>query len=340
MASPSGEKRDALRSTAAGQVERWEQRLADKLDALWEQQESVVLVRLQGPKARRGTRHWVPAPAESKALNPRYIIDPARWVLQAAAVAAEVFGALTLEVLLRLLGGFRAKRPSWLTETFVWPVSVIVPSPPVPSLGGAPAPAAGGPRPAPAPAPPREDAPAPARERPPARRIRDGVLDQDVIAQAIRGRARNVAKGVAEAVTEVQAVIDRGEAEKKPLDDIVADVQDVYATRKKVWTQRIVATNVVGAVNETSLAAAIGAGVGKKQWLSAHDQRTRDSHRVADGQVVAVDDSFIVGTAALDFPGDPTGPAEEVINCRCTMLFPMPELGQTPYTPPPGFGAT
>ena len=54
-----------------------------------------------------------------------------------------------------------------------------------------------------------------------------------------------------------------------------------------------------------------------KQWDSALDQRTRESHREVDGQIVELDEKFSNG---LMFPGDPNGAAHEVINCRCALL--------------------
>lgn len=63
-----------------------------------------------------------------------------------------------------------------------------------------------------------------------------------------------------------------------------------------------------------------------KRWLSAEDERTRPTHREADGQAVPFSTPFRVGDADLLFPGDPTGPPGEVINCRCDML--LEEAGQ------------
>ena len=57
-----------------------------------------------------------------------------------------------------------------------------------------------------------------------------------------------------------------------------------------------------------------------KEWLAAEDKRTRESHAEADGQEVALDESFEVGGVLLEFPGDPKGPAKEIINCRCAIL--------------------
>ena len=62
----------------------------------------------------------------------------------------------------------------------------------------------------------------------------------------------------------------------------------------------------------------------QKLWLATSDARTRDTHRRADGQRVPVGQPFSVGGFELDFPGDPSGPAHEVIQCRCTMLLVEP----------------
>jgi hypothetical protein len=77
-----------------------------------------------------------------------------------------------------------------------------------------------------------------------------------------------------------------------------------------------------------------------KIWLSSGDDRTRETHAAANGQSVKLEGMFVVGEAELSYPGDPHGPAEEVINCRCTVVYepeaarePTPE--PTPATPEP-----
>ena len=59
----------------------------------------------------------------------------------------------------------------------------------------------------------------------------------------------------------------------------------------------------------------------QKQWMAALDSRTRDSHRELDGEKADIDGRFSNG---LSYPGDPTGPASEVWNCRCTMVAALP----------------
>lgn len=58
-----------------------------------------------------------------------------------------------------------------------------------------------------------------------------------------------------------------------------------------------------------------------KIWVSRMDGRERPSHRAADGDTIPLRDFFQVGTPAVPmrYPGDPFAPAEEVINCRCSL---------------------
>ena len=58
----------------------------------------------------------------------------------------------------------------------------------------------------------------------------------------------------------------------------------------------------------------------KKQWMATLDSTTRDSHVMADGQVVGTKDTFHLMHGELEYPGDPAGPPAEVYNCRCTMV--------------------
>lgn len=69
-------------------------------------------------------------------------------------------------------------------------------------------------------------------------------------------------------------------------------------------------------------AEAVGVeGATQKVWTAGTDLRVRPSHADADGQKVGLDESFLVGGVRLSFPGDPAGPAEEVINCRCVLTY-------------------
>ena len=59
----------------------------------------------------------------------------------------------------------------------------------------------------------------------------------------------------------------------------------------------------------------------QKRWDTEHDVRVRSSHRAVDGQVTALGMPFYVDGFPLMFPGDPIGPPETVINCRCNLVI-------------------
>lgn len=84
-------------------------------------------------------------------------------------------------------------------------------------------------------------------------------------------------------------------------------------------------TEANAASNAGTLASAESLGIDfAREWIAAGDERTRYSHQLADGQTRRQGESFDVGGYSLMHPGDPTGPAGETINCRCsTALQPI-----------------
>jgi hypothetical protein len=98
------------------------------------------------------------------------------------------------------------------------------------------------------------------------------------------------------------------------------------------WPNRatvIARTETIGALNagRTDAFHAVAEETGGRfemVWLATLGTRTRPSHRRADGQRVPLGSPFIVGGFPLMFPGDPTGPPQEVIQCRCSALLVEP----------------
>lgn len=74
-----------------------------------------------------------------------------------------------------------------------------------------------------------------------------------------------------------------------------------------------------GVMNDAALAAADDTGDEEleKTWLATLDGATRATHWAADGQRVPKDGEFTVGGESLRYPGDPSGSAAEIANCRC-----------------------
>lgn len=124
--------------------------------------------------------------------------------------------------------------------------------------------------------------------------------------------------------------IETGIAQGDSIPDIATRVQSVLtATGSEYWPNRAVTvarTETMAAVNAGAYTGALrdaeerGDPAPFKVWLATEDTRTRPTHRDADGQRTLLSEPFRVGGAQLLFPGDPRGPAQEVINCRCTFL--------------------
>lgn len=74
-------------------------------------------------------------------------------------------------------------------------------------------------------------------------------------------------------------------------------------------------------INSTmSIADEVGLEL-EKVWNTTEDERTRMSHRFADGQKLGIKEPFTVQGESLEYPGDQNGSAGNVINCRCFMTY-------------------
>ncbi|MEU1494301.1 phage minor head protein [Streptomyces sp. NPDC005776] len=128
----------------------------------------------------------------------------------------------------------------------------------------------------------------------------------------------------------IVAQVEAGHREGWDIPTITKAVDEVLtATGSERWPNRarvVARTETMGAVNAGIYRAAVldaeerGDPAPFKMWLATEDSRTRPTHRAADKQRTLLTEPFVVGTARLMFPGDPRGPAAEVIQCRCTTL--------------------
>jgi HK97 family phage portal protein len=128
--------------------------------------------------------------------------------------------------------------------------------------------------------------------------------------------------GINETIEEqVRAAIGVGLDANKSNDeiaDLIVDVFDVADTRART----IARTEVSSSNNGGRFITFKENGVDKTAWLTSEDDRVRDSHDAVDGEEAAVGESFPSPplSCEMQFPGDPDGDAEEVINCRCTSI--------------------
>lgn len=135
--------------------------------------------------------------------------------------------------------------------------------------------------------------------------------------EAVRRRITDIAD-----TTRAQIIrgIERGVAEGLGVAQTASFVRDLVPGLSRYRSALIARTETHGAANYGADAAARDTGlVLRKEWVAAADERTREDHAAADGQIVGMDEPFLVGGEALQFPGDPNGSAEQVINCRCAV---------------------
>ena len=144
--------------------------------------------------------------------------------------------------------------------------------------------------------------------------------------QVIRTTADMLARELAFAIDTLPPGLSRAQLAQRLKPFVIELFREMRENRIPTITE----TTAVGAFEAGQLQAWLLSGVPYKTWLSQRDGRVRPSHIVADGQVVDVAEPFLVGNALMQHPGDPSGPASEVVNCRCTMLPSVDRRGTMP----------
>lgn len=105
--------------------------------------------------------------------------------------------------------------------------------------------------------------------------------------------------------------------------DRLRNVRDIATD---VRARRIARTEITAAQSQGHIEAFQEADVEGKQWWTAQDERVREAHQGAHGQIRRVREEFDVGGEKLPAPGQ-GGSAGNVINCRCV---PLPYFGRIP----------
>lgn len=147
-----------------------------------------------------------------------------------------------------------------------------------------------------------------------------------------------VFSGILESLAEQQAQF-AWEAQQEAISTVILDayregwtvpetseqLQSVLKDYAPWQATRLARTDLISLANATSLASAQLLRPEDqpryKVWLTAQDDRVREAHVKADRQAVPIDQPFTVEGVALMYPGDPTAPAELIMNCRCTQVY-------------------
>lgn len=126
--------------------------------------------------------------------------------------------------------------------------------------------------------------------------------------------------------SQIRSIIRGGLDEGLGVDKIGKRIRETAAPMSALRAHIIARTETHTAANFGAQTAAELTGLDmKREWVSASDERTRDTseadHVDANGQIVGMKEPFIVSGERLMFPGDPAGSAANIINCRCSVVF-------------------
>lgn len=102
------------------------------------------------------------------------------------------------------------------------------------------------------------------------------------------------------------------------LDDAAAEVMEMFEGMTFGRAKRIATTGTTAGFGAGEVRAIEEAG-DDAAWLTQRDGDVRAEHEAADGQV-RQNGMFTVGGEELEHPGDPSGSAANVVNCRCAVL--------------------
>lgn len=147
------------------------------------------------------------------------------------------------------------------------------------------------------------------------------VPDRDEVARKIGEQIGEQA--VRDAAQHFRTVTERVVAKGGTRDDAIREFRD-----DTPWVSAAARSMTTRAAAETAieLRAAVDEATGEKHdllWISRGDHKVRSSHRRLHGIVKAVGKPFkrFPDGRTLKYPGDPTAPMDEWINCRCALLL-------------------
>jgi HK97 family phage portal protein len=147
--------------------------------------------------------------------------------------------------------------------------------------------------------------------------------DADTLVYLLSLAGQKVTQISSTELAEIQSALAEGVKAGESIPQLAKRIDDLYLLQIIPNRSTVIArTEVVAASNYGAMQAAAQSGlILNKVWLATDDARTRPDHAAADGQEVPMDDPFIVGGEELMQPGDPSGSAGNIIQCRCTVYF-------------------
>ena len=146
----------------------------------------------------------------------------------------------------------------------------------------------------------------------------------DITAPHIKGWISNRSKWWATNINDgtekkLFKVLSDGRKQGLGTDKIANNLRKLKKFQTEVRSQRVARTEMTVASGQGSLESFAQAEVPAKRWYTAMDERVRETHMSAHGQVRRRGEQFSIGFDSMEAPGQGGDPAENV-NCRCVVL--------------------
>lgn len=121
---------------------------------------------------------------------------------------------------------------------------------------------------------------------------------------------------------QMSRLIANGLSEELSGAEIAKSIRTQIPVISAIRAETIARTEVHAAASYANQSAAEATNIEMdKEWIAFIDGREREAHRQADGQTVPMNEDFTVDGESLAYPGDPSGSAGNVINCRCVVGY-------------------
>lgn len=152
----------------------------------------------------------------------------------------------------------------------------------------------------------------------------DVTSNHPVVLASIEGSLANSKTVPATTATTLARRLNAALEDGATMAQLEAVTAQVFTAARGFQTNRIARTAVAAGFESGQIAAYDTAGVPSKAWLTERDANVREgtvyNHVIMDGVTVPVLDFFAMVTSGglLMHPGDPSGDAGDIINCRCT----------------------
>jgi uncharacterized protein with gpF-like domain len=144
-----------------------------------------------------------------------------------------------------------------------------------------------------------------------------------IITEYVRAKTANkITKAISTHYEDIEriarAAVEEGIREGYGMEKIARIIRKQQGDIELWKALRIARTEVVAASSEgIKVGAESLPGNKVKVWISTFDDRSRPEHMAMDGKRVAFNEMFEVDGDMMEYPGDPSASAGNIVNCRC-----------------------